>query len=116
MAQAMVQDVAMSDDLRLQIDLAELRRIFDRVLGHIEATHGSTVSLEGELFWSVPFPAIYDFDSTGNDSLDQPILTIGSLADSWELLQRSADPEGSISFEAVWLGDLLKAIGHSSVG
>lgn len=56
-----------------------------------------------DYFYSVPFPEIYDVLG------DAPKLTIGQLTESWENLLRT---DASVQWELVWLGDVLKAIGH----
>jgi len=88
----------------LEIPLGQLREVFDRVLTHIEEQNGLTVSLTEDYFFSVPFPEIYDVGP------EQPQLTIGQLTETWGNLQRELDD--TLTWEAVWLGDLLKAIGH----
>lgn len=92
----------------MDIDTRELRRIFDRVITHIEESNGSTVKLDYDFFFSVPFPEIYAVDT-----VQHPMLTIGQLTESWANLRRTDEPGETIAFDAVWLGDLLKAIGHA---
>ena len=100
----------MSDGWHLKVDLAELRRAVDRVLEHIEDVSGGTVSISADYFWSVAEPDLYDPTSS-------PELTIGQLSESWNNLKRERDREGdTIAFAAVWLGDVLKAIGHHTSG
>jgi hypothetical protein len=86
----------------------DLRKVFDRVMIRIEETNGETVTLHEDYFYSVPFPEIYDIV----DPTHPPELTIGQLTESWEFLQRTKTADETVAFEAVWIGDLLKAIGH----
>ena len=51
----------------------------------------------------MPFPEIYDVLG------DAPKLTIGQLTESWEDRLRT---DASVQWELVWLGDVLKPIGH----
>ncbi|TYL53782.1 hypothetical protein [Agromyces mariniharenae] len=97
----------MSDEWMLDIELRELRRAIELILRHIEATNGPRLAIAAEEFWSVTAPAIYDVSTT-------PELTIGQLSESWENLrdERDGNDDDTISYAAVWLGDLLKAIGH----
>lgn len=96
------QSMEASDGLRIEV--RELREVVDRLFAHLEETSGDGVTLHEDYFYSVPFPEIYDVLS------GPPQLTIGQLTESWENLQRARG--GAIGWELVWLGDVLKAIGH----
>ncbi|MDQ0893948.1 hypothetical protein [Agromyces ramosus] len=100
----------MSDDWNLKIELSELRRAIDRVLDHVEEENGGTVTIPADYFWSVPASDIYDVSAP-------PELTIGQLSESWDNLneERAGMSKHTISFASVWLGDIMKAIGHHSV-
>ncbi len=74
-----------------------------RLLDDLESTHGEAVILPEDSFYTVPFPGLYDVLSAA------PELTIGQLTESWANLQRD---DASVDWELVWLGDVLKAIGH----
>ncbi|MEO5535792.1 MAG: hypothetical protein ABIR17_11760 [Pseudolysinimonas sp.] len=95
----------------IQIELSQLRAAFDAVMRHIESTSGSIFELRADYFWSVPNPDRYAVE-------DQPTLTIGQTSWSWENLQRerTGDDEETIGFAAVWIGEVLTAIGHAAVG
>ncbi len=73
-----------------------LRRIFDRVITNIEESNGSSVTLEYDFFFSVPFPEIYAVDNT-----QQPMLTIGQLTESWANPHRADDPVETTALDAV---------------
>lgn len=88
------------------IDTRELREVFERLITHLEQTKGASVTLHEDYFYSLPYPEIYDVMN------DPPAPTIGQLTESWSNLHRSADVDTTITFELVWLGDLLKALGH----
>lgn len=99
----------MSESWRLEVDLTELRNAIGLALDRIEDVNGSTVSIPADYFWSVPSPDAYDVNSA-------PQLTVGQLSETWDNLrrERERDGEGTIAYTAVWLGDVLKAIGHHS--
>lgn len=90
----------------LKIDTGELREVFDRLVTHLEQTRGESVTLHEDYFYSLPSPEIYDVTS------DPPSPTIGQLTESWTNLHRTQDIDSTTTFELVWLGDLLKALGH----
>ena len=87
----------------MRIEVAAIRETVTRLLDDLEATHGEAVTLPEDFFYSVPFPELYDVLG------DAPQLTVGQLTESWENLQRD---DASVQWELVWLGDVLKAIGH----
>jgi hypothetical protein len=96
----------MSEQPAFTTETSELRKVFDRLMTHIERQNGTTLNIAEDYFYSVPFPAIYDMNAT-----EKPELTIGQLTESWDNLQKTGDRD-TISFELVWLADILKAIGH----
>jgi hypothetical protein len=87
----------------LQIQVAELRQIFDRLMTHVESTQGGQVTLHEDYFYSLPAPGLYDVLE------DAPDPTIGQLTESLDNLRRGDD---TITYELVWLGDVLRAVGH----
>jgi|GEM_PF-1298237 len=89
----------------LTIATSELRDVFDRLLAHLESQNGASVTLTEDYYYSIPFPRIYDV------SKPAPEPTIGQLTESWDNIH-DRDADSTITFELVWLGDLLKAIGH----
>lgn len=90
----------------LKIDTRELREVFERLITHLEQTRGESVTLHEDYFYSLPSPEIYDVTN------DSPSPTIGQLTESWANLHRTPDIDSTVTFELVWLGDLLKALGH----
>ncbi len=106
----------MSEERSLPIPIAELRVLVDAVLSHVEEVNGPLVQIPHDLFWALHAPAMYDFSSSPEgqtDGLTAPELTIGSLKDSWEFLHRD---DGHVAYEAVWLGQILTAIGNTVIG
>ncbi len=90
----------------LQIPVADLRLVFDRILAHVERVNGESVVLCADSFSSLPAPNLYDVSS------DPPEPTIGQLTESWDDLTSAMDPDRTVMWELVWLGDVLRAIGH----
>jgi hypothetical protein len=90
----------------LQISVTELRLVFDRILEHVEHGSGGTVVLREDHFYSLPAPNLYDMSS------GPPEATIGQLTESWDNLTSSPVVGLRSNWEFVWLGDVLRAIGH----
>ncbi|MFD4657140.1 hypothetical protein ACFWP2_16105 [Kitasatospora sp. NPDC058444] len=92
----------------LSVSLAELRRSFDVLLRHVEASAaGDAVLLDQDYFWSIPPNALYDVTREPDE------LTIGQLSESWQHLRDVlADPDRTLGYHLVWLADVLRAIGH----
>ncbi|WP_051407469.1 hypothetical protein [Nocardia sp. CNY236] len=101
----------MTDD-PFHVPIAELRRLLDIVLSHIEAaTNSPAVDLEKDYFWSIPPDALYDVYKSPAD------LTIGQLSESWQNARGLlADPGKVIGYDLVFLSDVLRAIGHGATG
>jgi hypothetical protein len=89
----------------LTIATCELRDVFERLLAHLESQNGEAVTLTEDYFYSIPVPDIYNVHRSA------PEPTVGQLTESWAHIQgREAD--STVTFEFVWFGDLMKAIGH----
>jgi len=73
---------------------------------HIESTQGDQVTLPEDYFDPLPAPGLY------NVLEDAPDPTIGQLTESLDSLRRGDD---TITYELVWLGDVLKAVGHLAI-
>lgn len=88
----------------------QLRAALATLLDHVDAVNGPVVRLDRDYFWSVPPDAAYDVYS-------QPeALTIGQLSESIDNLELMVrDPESALSFGLVWLGGVLRAVGHTVV-
>ena len=85
----------MTDDWSLPIEIADLRKLLDQVLTHVEEAGGPVVQIPHDLFWAMHAPAMYTIDGDPHgepDGLSHPELTIGSLADTWELLHSESGP------------------------
>lgn len=80
------------------------RCVFERLISHLEQTKGLSLTLHEDYFFSMPFPESYDVTS------GPPAPTIGQLTESWANVQRRQDD--TISFELVWLADVLKTLGR----
>ncbi|MET8331424.1 hypothetical protein [Streptomyces sp. NPDC005181] len=95
----------------LQIPLDQLRHAFELVLRHVEASAGSTVTLEHDYFWSVPGDELYEVHN------EPRAITIGQLSESWQHLEGLlADEDRVVSHHLVWLADVIRAIGQDTVG
>lgn len=104
------QDERMSSE-PLQIPLDQLRRAFELVLRHIEASAGSTVILGHDYFWSVPGDELYDVHN------EPTAITIGQLSESWQHLEGLlADEDRAVGHHLVWLADVIRAIGQDTAG
>ncbi|GGL92895.1 hypothetical protein GCM10009706_34220 [Curtobacterium citreum] len=90
----------------LQIPVTDLRLVFDRILQHVEHANGESVVLREDYFYSLPAPGLYDVSS------NPPEATIGQLTESWDNLTSAPAADRTLNWELVWLGDVLRAIGH----
>lgn len=67
------------------------------------------MTLREDYFYSFPSPGVYDVTH------DPPEPTIGQLTETWGNLHGDRDVDSTIGIELVWLGDLLRALGHSEL-
>lgn len=96
------------NDWTLTISTAELRAAMNAIVDHIEGSSGETVELSEDYFWWV-------HSGTGFDPDFAPAPTIGQNSEVWSNLERErkGDREHTITYSAVWLGQILAAIGSS---
>ncbi|MCP9621934.1 hypothetical protein FOH10_31265 [Nocardia otitidiscaviarum] len=94
----------------LDVSLTELRRSFNLLLDHVEATTGGDiVRLDEDYFWSIPQDELYVVDRV------PPNLTMGQLSWSWQhLTDLLADPDQAIGYHLVWLAEVLRAVGQKT--
>ena len=99
----------MNNEHVIEIDTTELRRALNTLLDAIESRSGSSIAVPVDYFWSVPSPQVFD------PKVQPSELTIGQVSWSWENLKalRSGDKE-PITYSAVWLAEVLAAIGRST--
>jgi len=92
----------------LQIPVAELRKLIEVALHHVENTAGDVVAVDKDYFWSIPPDELYDVYNRPTD------LTIGQISECWENLQPLlADDDRALGYDLVWLAEVLRAIGHT---
>ena len=93
-----------------EIPLARLREVTGLLLAHAERA-GSSVTLEHDLFWELLPEQRHDL---GHEPAEH---TVGRLDESWAHLTAMADdPDRMVGYGLVWLADVLRALGHQSIG
>lgn len=93
-----------------EVTTDQLRAAMAALLDHVDVVNGPVVRFEHDYFWSVPADAAYDMKARPAE------LTIGQLSESIENLEATVgDPERVLAFGLVWLGDVLRAVGHTVV-
>ncbi|MFE4461918.1 hypothetical protein ACFROC_31590 [Nocardia tengchongensis] len=102
--------IMLMTEWHLDVSLAELRRSFNLLLDHVEATtEGDIIRLDEDYFWSIPQDELYAVDSVPSN------LTMGQLSWSWQhLTDLLADPDQAIGYHLVWLAEVLRAIGQKT--
>ncbi len=89
----------------MELPFELVRKSFDALMGGLEDSGRSSPTVDGDYYWSVdPLVAISPYE--------RPELTLGSLSDALDELQRLADGSaGAVPHHLVWLGDVLRALG-----
>jgi len=90
------------------VELADLRRIVNRLLDHIEGTGRHSISLNQTFYWDVPEEERYGID-------DRPAsLDVRSLHDDWDCIRfLLEDGEVPIVDQLSEAATLLRYIGDS---
>lgn len=95
----------------LRVPLSVLRDATQLLLDHLQdVAGGDEVQLEHDYFWSISPRQMHDFDTVPTE------MTVGQLSDCLSNLQSIVDdPDDALSYGLVWLGDILREIGHQYV-
>jgi hypothetical protein len=93
------------------ITVEELRELFNILMDHLEKTGTVSVKLDRDFFWSLPQDQLYNvYEEPKN-------LNIAQLSESLDFLnQIRLGQREPVGFALVWLADVLRAIGHRSIG
>lgn len=93
-----------------RISVHELRLMFDLLMQHLEGVVGGEIVLDKDFFWSISPDQLYDVYERPSE------FSIGQLTECWSFLRGIVDePESVTSYGLVWLAELLRAIGVSTV-
>jgi hypothetical protein len=92
----------------VEIKVADLRVIIDRILDHIERDLGhTTVKLDQDNYWDVADDERYDFTKTPGN------FEHGQLRDDWEFLSSILDDkEQAVSLMLAHVAPLLRRMGE----
>ena len=94
----------------MQIELSELRELFDAVVSEMEDGGQSAVNLDLGYYWEVPPGDRYEIYEEPKE------LTIGDLEYDWERLRSVLEGRDvPIRYSLVWLSALLRAIGEKQI-
>ena len=96
------------DEMDVEIRIADLRLVIERILDHIERDLGyATMKLDLDGYWDVARAERYDFTKIPGD------FENGSLRDDWEFLTSILnDKENAVSFMLDHVAPLLRRIGE----
>jgi hypothetical protein len=92
-----------------RIQIAELKRITNQLLDHIEKSEVESVEISADYYWHVPKDERYDHYKKPAE------LSIGQLSDDWMELKKILDGENKpIAFALVWLSNILRYVGEET--
>ena len=90
--------------------MAELRQAADEVLRHLEEIEGETIHFEKDLFWAIPHEQKWNPYTQPNE------FTVGQLSECVDNIKRALRrPDQHVSYELVWLAEILGAAGSQTV-
>jgi hypothetical protein len=93
----------------MKIDIADVKRVFETLVAHLEQTNQSTHEIEWDYYWDVPTEDRY------NPYVDPKELNMGQLTDDWQELIKIADGDmPPVGPALMWLSSILRAIGEST--
>ena len=94
----------------MNVKLAELQAIVDRLFAHLEETGRKDFEVPEDYYWSIEKDEIYD------PLKDPKNLTMGQLSDDWDELKAILEGDNPpIGYALVWLSAILRVIGEKAV-
>lgn len=95
----------------MKVNIADLRKLSEILLNHLEAGGHSQVEIAEEYYWYVPTKERYQ------PYVEPKGLTLGQLTDDWAELQKILGGQSEpIDYGLVWLSTILRVIGEKVPG
>lgn len=96
-------------DEDLDIPREKLQQVLEVLLDHVYAQQGTSVTVQEDFFWDVAPDDVY------NPYEEPAELTLGQLTESWDNLEKILSGDKPVlGYGLVWLGDVLRVIGHKN--
>lgn len=93
----------------MEIETEELRRIFDVLIGHLEAAGQASTEVPWDFYWEIAKDDLY------NPYAEPEQLSLGQLADDWDELLKIANSDmPPVGYALIWLSAILRAVGESA--
>jgi hypothetical protein len=93
----------------MKITTEDLRRVFNRLIDHLEGTGQNLTELPWDFYWEIAKEDLYEPYSEPKQ------LSIGQLSDDWdELLKIANGRMPPVGYALVWLSSILRAVGESA--
>ncbi len=92
----------------MEIDVAQLKTVVDRLFHHIIKTRGvRRVELGSDLYWNIPEEELYNV-------VDRPEeLDVGRLSDDWEFISKLINDEAHpVAYQLTEVAPLLRRLGE----
>ncbi|MBL1222490.1 hypothetical protein JET18_16680 [Chryseobacterium sp. L7] len=94
----------------IEIQKEDLKKILFMLIDKLDDSPTDKFSLEKDLYWNIPDDKLY------NMYQEPPDLTIGSLVEDWELLQKILRKEREVLwYDFYKVSTILNSIGHASI-
>lgn len=93
----------------MQVRIATLRALADKLFTHLEQTGHSAIEIDEDYYWDVPAVRRY------NPYEKPEELTLGQLSDQWSDLKKIlAGEKNVLNYDLVWLAAILRRIGETA--
>ncbi|MGC5743710.1 hypothetical protein [Chryseobacterium sp. NFX27] len=94
----------------IEIQKEDLKKILFMLIDQLDNFPTDKFSLEKDLYWSIPDDKLYNAYQEPQD------LTMGSLVEDWEFLQKILRKEREVlGYDFYKVSGILKSIGQSSI-
>jgi hypothetical protein len=95
----------------MNITTAELRKIFEVLMKHVEGTGNSEIEIDWDYYWDIPTEELYDPYKTPEN------LDLGQVSEDWQKLREVADGTlPPVGHALTWLAAVLRAAGDKRFG
>jgi hypothetical protein len=89
------------------VDVEELRRVFELLATHLASVAGPTITVKEDCYWSI------ERSMRLNLHTEPSKFSIGMLTDNWSTL-REMDESNTFSYGFVWLAEILRELGETT--
>jgi len=89
---------------KIEIRRNDLKKILYALINELDKSQNNSFLLEKDLYWNIPFDELFNVYEEPKD------ITIGSIAEDWEFLQKINNGREVLSYDFIKVSNILKLL------